>query len=93
MACNKQNIQDALGAIPTSNFIPAAKNLLAAFGYHSERTLLEQTGDVVDFIEQFPAQKENTETEKNFLEQVQSVWLAFQITSDEIASVAHQRIT
>ena len=90
MACNKQNIQDALGAIPTSNFIPAAKNLLAALGYHSERTLLEQTGDVVDFIEQFPAQKENTKTEAAFREHVGSVHLAFQITSDEIASVAHQ---
>ena len=90
MADTKQSIKTALGTIPAGDFTLAAKNLLAALGYHSERTLLEQTGTVVDFIEQFPAQKENSKTKALFREHVGSVQLAFQITSDEIASVANR---
>ncbi len=92
MTHTKQNLRAVLERNATSDFTLAAKNLLRALGYHSERTLLEQTGAVVDFIEQFPAKKENSKTEAIFREHVGSVRLAFQITSDEIASVANRQV-
>ena len=91
MTHTKENLQAVLETNATSDFTLAAKDLLGALGYHSERTLLEQTGAVVNFIEQFPAQKENSKTEAVFREHVGSVRLAFQITSDEIASVANRQ--
>lgn len=84
----KEDIRAALAERPPGDFAAIAQNLLAILGYRSERTLAEQTGDVADFIAQFPAQKENTQTEQTFHDHVSSVRLVFQVTSDEIASVA-----
>ena len=61
-------------------------DLLAVLGYRSERTLPGQTGDVADFMAQFPAPKANTKTEQTFGRCAQSVQIVFQVTSDEIAS-------
>ena len=83
----REDIQAALASIPSSDFLTATENLLAVLGYRSERTLAGQTGDVADFIAQFPAAKGNTRTEQAFREQVRSVRLVFQVTSDEIAAV------
>ena len=83
----REDIQAALAAIPSSDFLTETENLLAVLGYRSERTLAGQTGAVADFIAQFPAAKESTRTEQVFREQVQSVRLVFQVTSDEIAAV------
>ena len=80
-------IQAALVRIPSNDFKAAAQDLLAVLGYRSERTLAGQTGAVADFIAQFPAPKESTRTEQAFCENIQSVRLVFQVTSDEIASV------
>ena len=82
----REDIQAALASIPSSDFLTATENLLAVLGYRSERTLAGQTGAVADFIAQFPAPKGNTRTEQAFCENIQSVRLVFQVTSDEIAS-------
>jgi hypothetical protein len=86
MSSAKEDVHAVLTEMPQGDFAAAAQNLLAALGYRSERTLPGQTGDVADFIAQFPAPKESTRTEQAFREHVQSVRLVFQVTSAEIAS-------
>ena len=88
----REDIRAALASIPSSDFLAATENLLAVLGYRSERTLAGQTGAVADFIAQFPAAKESTRTEQAFCEQVRSVRLVFQVTSDEIASADQQTL-
>ena len=46
---------------------------------------MELPGTAQDFIQRFPAQNKNTETEQEFLNSVESVKLLFQVTSEEIA--------
>ncbi len=82
----REDIQAALVGIPSNDFKAAVQDLLAVLGYRGERTLPGQTGDVDDFIAQFPTPKESTRTEQAFLELVRSVRLVFQVTSDEIAA-------
>ena len=82
-------IRSALAAIPTYDFLTAAKDLLEILGYQSERTL-KLSGHPEDFIQQFPAPNENTKTEQAFCENAQSVRFIFQLTSDEIASSNQQ---
>ena len=79
-------IRSALAAIPTYDFLTAAKDLLEILGYQSERTL-KLSGHPEDFIQQFPAPNENTKTEQAFCENAQSVRFIFQLTSDEIDRV------
>ena len=85
----RENIQSALEAIPTCDFLSATKDLLDVLGYQSERTL-ELSGDPEDFIQQFPALNENTETEQTFRKHVQSIRIVFQMTNDEIVSANQQ---
>ena len=82
----KEDLGAALAAMPQEDFNVAAPDLLAVLGYHSERTLPGQTGAAADFIAQFPAPRENTQTEQAFCENARSVQLIFQVTSDEIAA-------
>ena len=81
----RDTIQVALAALPAGDFAPAAHSLLAALGYRSERTL-ELSGSADDFIEQFPASNENTQTEQAFRDDVQSACILFQVTDAEIAA-------
>ena len=67
------------------------KDLLAALGYQSERTL-ELSGSVDDFIAEFPAFTLNTKTEHAFRQNVTSVQLVFQFTDTEIADDAQQTL-
>ncbi len=80
----KQAIESALAAMIDGDFLEASKELLAVLGYRSERTV-ELPGKAADFIQRFPAQNKNTETEAEFLDSVESVKLVFQVTSEEIA--------
>ena len=83
----REDIQAALAAIPSSDFLAAAKDLLEVLGYQSDRTQ-ELSGSVNDFIQEFPAYSpKNTQTSRAFRKHVRSVRLVFQVTSDEIASV------
>ena len=87
----KKNITDALAALPGGNFLAAAQGLLETLGYQSKRKL-ELSGGVDDFIRAFPASNPNTVTEQAFRENVESVSLVFQVTSDEIASANQQTL-
>ncbi len=81
-------ITSALQRMPAAKFRDASRELLAALGYHSNRTLDGQTGRVADFIEQFPAPHPGTASENNFAQQATSAQLIFQVTSDEIEIIA-----
>ncbi len=87
----RENIQSALKAIPTCDFLLATKDLLNILGYQSER-IMELSGDPEDFSQQFPAPNQNTRTEQDFRENAQSMRFIFQLTSDEIASSNQQMI-
>ena len=82
----KEQILSALAAIPASDFLAATKDLLEVLGYQSDRTQ-ELSGSVDDFIQEFPAYSQNTQTRQAFRKHVRSVRLIFQVTRDEIASV------
>ena len=82
----KKQIRSALKAIPARDFLEAAKDLLEVLGYQSDRTQ-ELSGSVDDFIQEFPAYSQNTQTSQAFRKHVRSVRLVFQVTSDEIVSV------
>lgn len=81
----REDIRSALNGIPDDYFEVAAKRLLKALGYRSERTQ-ELSGSVDDFIREFPAPNQNTKSEEEFRKLTESVKLIFQVTSDEIAS-------
>ena len=81
----KTRIGDALTALPNAEFTGAAKHLLGVLGYESERTL-DISGSANDFLYQFPAPNENTQTEQAFRNNVQSVRILFQVTDTEIAA-------
>ena len=81
---NKDAIKAALAAMSTGDFLEKSKDLLATIGYNSERTL-ELSGTVDNFIQEFEALNPNTKTEQEFRNNVASVKLVFQFTSDEIA--------
>ena len=87
----KEKIESALAALSTGDFSENAKHLLAILGYCSERTV-ELPGTAGDFIQRFPAQNKNTETEQEFLNSVESVKLLFQVTSEEIAPTNQPRL-
>ena len=85
------NIQSALRDIPGRDFALAAKDLLAALGYESAKTLAGQTGEVDDFIATFPALNPGTASEIDFLSSAKSAQLLFQVTDAEISAAAsHQ---
>ena len=81
-------ITSVLKRMPAVDFTDASRHLLAALGYHSERTLDGQTGNVANFIEQFPAPHPGTASENNFAQQATFAALIFQVTSDEIEIIA-----
>ena len=80
----KEEIESALAAmIDDDDFLEASKDLLEVLGYYSDRTAnFPATAD--HFIWRFPALNENTDTEQEFLKNVESVELVFQVSSVEI---------
>ncbi len=79
----KKEIETALAQIPASDFLETTKDLLAVLGYRSQRTL-NLSGNVDDFIHRLRAPTQDTETEREFRAEVESIKPVFQITSDEI---------
>ena len=73
----REDIQAALAAIPSSDFLTTTENLLAVLGYRSERTLAGQTGAVADFIAQFPAAKEALGRSRHFAKTSDPCGLSF----------------
>ena len=80
----REQIGHALSALPNEEFTESVKLMLGVIGYESERAI-DLSGKVDDFISQFPARNENTQTEQAFREDVQSVRILFQLTDTEIA--------
>lgn len=77
-------IRAALSDVPQDDAIAGARRLLETLGYRSDRTL-ELTGSVHDFIAAFHAPTPDTLTERDFLQEVASIHVVFQITNAEIA--------
>ena len=80
----KEEIESALAAMIDDDFLETSKDLLAVLGYCSDRTA-NFPGTAEDFIRRFPARNRNTDTEQEFLKNVESVELVFQVSSEEIA--------
>ncbi len=80
----KEQIQSALKAMASGDVGERARDLLQTLGYHSDRTLSGQSGTVQGFIQDFPAQNEDTQSGREFCSSVKSVRVLFQITSDDI---------
>ena len=76
-------IASTLKRIAAAKFTDASRELLAALGYRSDRTLDGQTGNVADFIAH-----PNTAIEHTFTQQATSAQLIFQVTSTEIQDTA-----
>ena len=81
----REQIGHALGALADGDFVVMARDLLAVLGYESTRTL-DISGRVNEFIAQFPAPTENTQTEQVFCENARSIRILFQVTDTEIAA-------
>ena len=77
-------IQSALNAMTGVPLAEAAQVLLAEMGYRSHRTLPGQSGEVADFLTQFPAKNPNTVSEQEFQGSAISAQLLFQLTDAEI---------
>ena len=79
------DIEAALTAAGNGGDWPAgATALLEALGYRSDLLLENQSGDPGDFIDLFPADNPNTQSEQALREQARSVHILFQFTGDEI---------
>ena len=78
-------IEAALTAAGNGSDWPAgATALLDALGYRSDLLLEDQSGDPGDFIDHFPADNPNTQSEQALREHARSVHILFQFTGDEI---------
>ena len=65
-------------------FATAARSLLAELGYRSDRTLSDQTGDVNQFIESYPADRAGTRSEHDLRDEDPTIRIVFQVTDTEI---------
>lgn len=84
------DIQEALDQISEGDFGQGTKYLLSILGYRSERVPPEQSGEVEEFINTYPAEHPNTKSEQFFRENVKSVRILFQMTDSEIEALTEQ---
>ena len=89
MNTSTEDIRYALAAMLQRDFTAATKDLLAILGYHSERTIPEQTGAVAKWV---PDSGENTKAERTFRKDVKSVRIVFQLTGEEIIFANQQML-
>ena len=84
----KAAIREVLEAGTEGSFDEAAASLLRCLGYASERTLAAQTGDVDDFLAQWPvrsgAPATQTQSEGKFRASAASALVLFQVADEEI---------
>ena len=86
MTQHHEAIKKALQSLATGDLYPRpARELFRILGYRSERVLEGQSGNVEDFIGQFPAPKWETESEESFRKSTTAVHILFQVTDEEIA--------
>ena len=82
---NQNEIKSALAALQTGNLLEESINLLSTLGYRSELTH-EHSGNIEEFLNEFPPINPNTKTEQNFRNNADSVQIIFQFTKDEIVN-------
>ena len=83
---NKQNVEDLrpiLQSVPTSNFFETSRILLESLGYQSDLNL-ELSGNINEFLQQFPVLNPGTLSEQNLRLNAISIRLIYQVTNDEI---------
>lgn len=86
MTQHHEAIKKALQSLATGDLYPRPpRELFRILGYRSERVLEGQSGNVEDFIGQFPAPKRETESEESFRKSTTAVHILFQVTDEEIA--------
>ena len=86
----KQEIESALAGMIDGDFLETSNNLLEVLDYHAPLT--EELLETVDnFIQEYPAENENTKTEQEFREHVKSIELVSQVGSDEIVDSQSDR--
>ena len=85
----QDQLKEALHTVPNLDFTNAARDLLNLLGYQSDRTLIGQTGEVDDFIRNFPADSPDTKSEQEFRNACSSLQILFQVTGTEIAAQQH----
>ena len=79
------DIEAALTAAGNGSDWPAAATaLLGVLGYRSDLLLEDQSGDPGDFIDHFPADNPNTQSEQALREHARSVHILFQFTGEQI---------
>lgn len=81
----QERIRAALKVQVAGDTFGAAPGLLKELGYRSSRTPPGQTGKPADFVRQFPANNPNTQSERSFLQEAQSIRILFQFTDTEMA--------
>ena len=82
---DKETIKSALAAIQTGDLLEKSKQLLSTLGYRSD-LILELSGTVHDFFEEFPPLNPNTKSEQHFRDSAESAQIIFQFTKDEITN-------
>ena len=82
------DIRNRLAATASGDFPTRVAELLAEMGYRSGRTLPGQSGDVADFLAQFPVENPDTQSEQAFRQNARSAHLLFQLTDAEIEIAA-----
>ena len=90
MNLDKTEIETALAGFSEYRFEEAARLVLSVLGYRSERVPPEQSGEVEQFINTYPAKTRNTKSEQFFRENVKSVRILFQMTDSEIEALTEQ---
>ena len=79
----KQKIKSVLAVALETNFLEAVNLILEAMGYQSDRRL-DLSGSPHEFIQEFPAENQETNSEMEFCKNAKSINLVFELTDDEI---------
>ena len=85
-------IRTALGKMATGDLTEASTQLLAVLGYRSDVTGPEMPGSAGEFVAAFPATIPDTRTERDFLDDAESVRLLFQMNDRHVAELAPQAL-
>jgi len=86
------NIRAALGKLATGDLANGSTQLLAALDYRSDVTAPEMPGGATEFVAAFPATNSDTRTERDFLNDAESVRLLFQMNDRHVAESAPRRL-
>ena len=93
----RDSIITALGSISADDFSGSAIGLLGILGYKSQRTLPDQTGNVEDFVNMFPAylhgdvNNRNKKSDEVLCNNIDCIRILFQLTDGEISTEGEQQ--